>query len=197
MKFHLPTVINVQGKPTHTIIVRIILYRIYHTLGNFHFQIPYLKIFTTDYKEGKIGRDDDPLFNHPYFQILIKEKQHEFDLNEEKLFKARYDLVVKSTISGSTDLNKSTAHSEEHRENCNGTKNPIIRCSKFKKFKNKSANTPFKLPTRSDHNLKRGTTIRILSKPGFPKKVSEETETIFNDLLTFLAQEICDKTLVP
>ena len=36
------------GKPTHTIMVRIILYRIYHALGNIHFQIPYLKIFTTN-----------------------------------------------------------------------------------------------------------------------------------------------------
>ena len=81
--------------------------------------------------EEKIGRDDDPLFNHSYFQILIKENQHEFDLNEEKLFKTRNDSVVKTTVSGSTDLNKSTAHSKEHGENCNGTKNPIIKCSKF------------------------------------------------------------------
>ena len=61
----------------------------------------------------------------------MKEKQHEFELNEEKLFKARYDLVVKSTVSVSTDLNKSMAHSEEHGENCNITKNPIHKCSKF------------------------------------------------------------------
>ena len=72
-----------------------------------------------------------PLFKHPYFQILIKEKQHEYDLKEKRLFKARYDSVVKTTASGSTDLNKSTAHSKEHGENCNGTKNPIIKCSKF------------------------------------------------------------------
>ena len=39
--------------------------------------------------------------------------------------------------------------------------------------------------------------IGILSKPGFPKKVSEEIENIFNDPLVFLPQEICDKTLVP
>ena len=69
--------------------------------------------------------------NHPYFKILIKEKQHEYDLKEEKLFKARYDSVVKSTVSGSTDLNKSSAHSEEHGENYNGTENPIHKCSKF------------------------------------------------------------------
>ena len=95
MKIHLPTVINVLEKPTHTIMVRIILYRIYHTLGNFHFQSPHLQNIyyqSTQYDlkniEEKIGRDDDPLFNHPYFQILIEEKQHEYDLKKEKLIKA-------------------------------------------------------------------------------------------------------------
>ena len=81
--------------------------------------------------EEKIGRDDDPLFNHSYIQILIKEKQHEYDSKEEKLFKARYNLVIKSTVSGSIDLNKSKAHSKEHGENYNSTKNPIHKCSKF------------------------------------------------------------------
>ena len=92
------------------------------------------------------------------------------------MFKARYDSVIKTTISGSTDLNKSTAHSKEHGENYNGTKNPIDKCSKFKNFKKKSADTHFKLPTRPESNLKRGTAIGILSKPDFPKKFSEETE---------------------
>ena len=44
---------------------------------------------------------------------------------------------------------------------------------------------------------KRNRHWNFLSKPDFPKKVSEETENIFNDPLTFLAQEICDETLVP
>ena len=89
MKIHQSTVRNIQEKYTHIIMARIILYKIYHTLGNFHFQIfknIYYQSTQYDLKniEEKIGREDDPLFNHPYFQILIKQKQHEYDLKEKK-----------------------------------------------------------------------------------------------------------------
>ena len=86
------------------------------------------------------------------------------------MFKARYNSVVKTTVSGSTDVNKSMAHSEEHGKNYNGTENPIHKCSKFKNFKNKSADTHFKLPTRPESNLKRGTAIEFFQNLVFRRK---------------------------
>ena len=35
--------------------------------------------------EDKIGREDDPLFEHPYFKIIIKTKQQEFLKNGPKI----------------------------------------------------------------------------------------------------------------
>jgi len=69
--------------------------------------------------EGKIGREDDPLFEQPYFKIIIKTKQEEFEKNGPKMFKAHYEPVIESTVTGSTNLNKSTAHSKEREENWN------------------------------------------------------------------------------
>ena len=61
--------------------------------------------------ENKIGRDGDPLFDLPYFQVIIKTKQQIFDRKCDKWFKAHYKLVVKSMATGTTNLNKSMAHS--------------------------------------------------------------------------------------
>ena len=85
--------------------------------------------------ENKIGRDDDPLFNHPYFQMIIKTKQHKFERNSLQEFKARYEPVVESTATGSTNLNKSTAHSGEHDVDSKIYKPPTSENSKFKNSK--------------------------------------------------------------
>ena len=77
----------------------------------------------------KIGRKDDPLFAHPYFQLIIKSKQQQFEKNGSKFFEAGYEPVVKPTATGSTHLNNSTAHFEERGKILNNRKMPIVKYS--------------------------------------------------------------------
>ena len=96
--------------------------------------------------ENKIGRDDDPLFNHPYFQIKIKTKEEEFERNSLQKFKAHYEPVVGSTATGSTNLNKSMAHSGERDVDSKIYKPPT---SENLKFKNLSKRTNLTVPAAS------------------------------------------------
>ena len=93
--------------------------------------------------ENKISRDDDPLFKHPYFQIIITTKQQEFDKNGSNFFKAHCNLVVDSTMTGSTHLNNSAAHFKKSDKNLNRHKMPTLKCSKFENFENLSKGTNF------------------------------------------------------
>ena len=139
----------------------------------------------------KIGREDDPLFAHPYFQLIIKSKQQQFEKNGSKFIEAGYEPVVESTATGSTLLNKSTAHFEERGDNLNNREMPILKCSNSNKFKNSRYGTNFKLPAAPVNNLKRQTAVGVSLSPDWWRWFSRRTHAdLPYDPMTFVPQDV-------
>ena len=146
--------------------------------------------------ENKIGKADDPLFEHPYFQIKIKAKQDEFEKNRPKIFKAHCEPDVKSTATGSTHLNKSTAHFEERGEELNLLKRPTSTDLKFENFKNSRDGTNFKSLPVPVRNFKRQTAIGFSPFSDWKKRSSQDIQDFPNDPTRFLPQDVCDANFV-
>ena len=179
-----------------------------HTLQNFSyirelsfsnslFKNIYYQSVQQDLKniENKIGRDYDPLFKHPYFQIIIKTKQAEFEKNRPKFFKAHCEPVVESTTTGSTLLNKSTAHSEERDADLKIFEKPTSESSKFKNFENLYDGTNFKCPPAPARTFKRQTVIGTTPCPHWWKRHSQVSTHFACDPMTFLPQDVCEANL--